>query len=357
MNNKLKALKRITGFSDDKLRYFKRPLSVLLKDDGGGGGGGSSNTVVFSVVSTEIFSPHNPTENISLGLISTVNGNNYPYTWESSDFIVVYQINYQLYIRCSQNITTEERTGYVKITQALIDGESKEITINVTQEAGPVILYDFITNPSYLNSGLNDKIILDYALSKISGVIPKPYSSSGNFYDAKILKDFNPFTIETDAFKANENLTNAEILSFMNIPLLPDNAFDGCSKLKTVVIPEICTKINNYAFKSCGTYEISYHVYTGLTVYFMSSTPPQVDDESTIFNYAILTAIYVPIGAGDAYRAAFPTYASYIQESAVKTAGAWMNNFAYKLNQETGYYEQVSDIRKGYNDMLEYINE
>ena len=84
-------------------------------------------------------------------------------------------------------------------------------------------------------------------------------------------------------------------------------AFEYCSGLTSIKIPDIVTSIGNYAFSNCS----------GLTsVTMLSTTPPTI--ESSTFPSNFSGTITVPAGTGDTYKAAtnWSKYADKIQEAA-----------------------------------------
>ena len=82
-------------------------------------------------------------------------------------------------------------------------------------------------------------------------------------------------------------------------------AFHGCSSLSTITLPEGLTSIREYAFENCTSLT---------TVTCLATAPPELSDD--IFSGCkALTAIYVPAGSVEAYRAAtgWSDYADIIQ--------------------------------------------
>lgn len=112
-----------------------------------------------------------------------------------------------------------------------------------------------------------------------------------------------------------------------NVKSIGKEAFLQCYKLKEVVIPESVTSIGVMAFSGCGQLEcitipsrvtfIGYSAFISCdklsTIYCKPATPPST---TANLNINSSTKIYVPVGAGDAYRNAsfWSTYASMIEE-------------------------------------------
>ena len=69
-------------------------------------------------------------------------------------------------------------------------------------------------------------------------------------------------------------------------------AFNGCTSLTSVTIPDNVTTIGNYAFVACSRLR---HIYLRPTI------PPSLGHTNAI---PAITTIHVPVGYGDAYKTA-----------------------------------------------------
>ena len=107
-------------------------------------------------------------------------------------------------------------------------------------------------------------------------------------------------------------LRTFEYCSSLTSVILPEElttiemeAFRGCSSLSTITLPEGLTSIGVYAFENCTSLT---------TVTCLSTAPPELSDD-TFSGCKALTAIYVPAGSVEAYRAAtdWSDYADIIQ--------------------------------------------
>jgi hypothetical protein len=204
--------------------------------------------------------------------------------------------------------------------------------------------------------GYGDNIILNYIFNEAPNAEKKVIGAGQNdaqVLDPKCMKNYDIFGINPNQFKDNENLTDASLLGYMPIAQIPDAAFSGCGKLNKILIPETCTHIGDNAFRYCGSYEVEYHVYTTLNIYFLSSTPPTFS--SLALSDVTLGKIYVPVGAKAAYDAALPGYTQYIEEIDIKAAGLWNNNVSYKYDATVGHYIYV-DLNVGFDETMSYIN-
>jgi hypothetical protein len=82
------------------------------------------------------------------------------------------------------------------------------------------------------------------------------------------------------------------------------SAFEGCSSLTSVTIPDSVTMIGSYAFSDCGS----------LTSVYCKATTPPAGDSSMFSNNAYGRKIYVPMESVEAYKSAsyWSSYASSI---------------------------------------------
>ena len=88
--------------------------------------------------------------------------------------------------------------------------------------------------------------------------------------------------IEDYAFCGCENLTNITIPK--SVTQIGDSAFAWCKNLTSVTIPQSVTQIGDYAFECC---------YNLTTIYCKAITPPTLDGD--IFKYSNnVSKIYVP---------------------------------------------------------------
>ena len=96
-------------------------------------------------------------------------------------------------------------------------------------------------------------------------------------------------TIGDYAFSACTNLTNVIIPN--SVITIGSSVFDWCTNLTNVTIPDGVTSIGYNAFNYC----------TSLTdIYLYPTTPPTLQNTNAISTAT--TTIHVPIGCGDAYK-------------------------------------------------------
>ena len=107
-------------------------------------------------------------------------------------------------------------------------------------------------------------------------------------------------SIGNRAFYGCSNLTSVTIPN--SVTSIEEFTFSGCSSLTSVTISNSVTSIGNRAFYNC----------TGLTsVTVEAETPPTLS--SSTFANTNSCPIYVPCGTLDAYKTAWPEYASQIK--------------------------------------------
>ncbi len=90
------------------------------------------------------------------------------------------------------------------------------------------------------------------------------------------------------------------------VTYIRDNAFDECSSLTSITIPDCVKSIGNFAFSDCAA-----------NIEFKSTTPPL--GSYAIFENYYGTRITVPSSCGDAYRTAYPNVANKIVEATLPT--------------------------------------
>ena len=218
------------------------------------------------------------------------------------------------YFGKSKNISLPTDRTYAIKDMAFVDCRLKSLSIpnNVTS-IGKTIFYD--TDAEYENELTTLTIpesVTDIAeaafyecvnLTSIS--IPNSVTTikSRTFYGCTALKNennlygnayyignsSNPYLILLSA--KNTDITECEINS--NTKFIYDDAFNGCNSLTSITIPDNVIEINENAFYNCTNLK---------TVTVNAETPPKA---FTLFNdSSTLTAIYVPAGSVEAYKAA-----------------------------------------------------
>jgi len=91
-----------------------------------------------------------------------------------------------------------------------------------------------------------------------------------------------------------------------NITSVGDYAFYGCTALRNVLISNRLISMGNYSFKGCSSLE---------SITMLSTTPPTLGSDAIPSN---VTTITVPVGCGNAYKAAegWSAYTDKIVEAA-----------------------------------------
>ena len=232
------------------------------------------------------------------------------------------------YFGKSKNISLPTDRTYAIKDMAFVDCRLKSLSIpnNVTS-IGETIFYD--TDAEYENEITTLTIpesVTDIAeaafyecvnLTSIS--IPNSVTTikSRTFYGCTALKNennlygnayyignsSNPYLILLSA--KNTDITECEINS--NTKFIYDDAFNGCNSLTSITIPDNVIEINQNIFYNCTNLK---------TVTVNAETPPRAF--SLFNNSSTLTAIYVPAGSVEAYKAAagWSEFADMIQAMA-----------------------------------------
>lgn len=76
----------------------------------------------------------------------------------------------------------------------------------------------------------------------------------------------------------------------VNVTTIRKKAFQSCTNLTSVIIPDSVTTIGEWAFAYCNNLK---------NIYLKPTTPPSLGGTNAI---PTITTIHVPIGCGDAYK-------------------------------------------------------
>ena len=129
-------------------------------------------------------------------------------------------------------------------------------------------------------------------LDKIDNYIPEPVLSKviDRTIEQITAEDLQGATsIGQYAFNRCTNLTSITIPN--SVTIIDDHAFSMCSNLASITIPESVTTIQNYAFGDCTNLK---------TITVKATTPPYLNTG----NFPNVTTIYIPVGTLEAYSTA-----------------------------------------------------
>lgn len=362
MNDKLRALKKLFNWSDDKIRYNRKLVSTLISGSGPTPPGPTPTVnIVFKVHTAGSDQQTAPftAGNIDIVVDSFIEGVFVPFTAAlktTASWCTPTVNGDRLNIAYERNPDDSERVATIVCTQQELCGEEKTFEVVLTQEENTVA-FDFISNDIILSeSSIADHTILTWLLSDCQDAQMKPISNDATpvtVLDPKTTKNYDLFETSPIVFQNSGSLESAEILAYLNITSIPDSAFSGSSKLAKVVIPESVQSIGVTAFRYCGSYEPSYHEYVLTKFYFLSSTPPTMD--ASAFTDCMIDKIYVPVGAGNAYKAVLVGLEQYVEEINVAAAGDWGDNTGYKFDSTDQYYKAEQE-HMTYAEAINYIN-
>lgn len=126
------------------------------------------------------------------------------------------------------------------------------------------------------------------------------------FYSCKKLTTVNLPNVTNIKGSAFSSCTALTSISIPKVKTIYANAFADCTQLTSVTLPASLTLLQNFAFSQCDGL---------ITVTIKATTPPKLG--TNVFkDCSALTAIKVPFGCGDAYKAAtnWSVYADLIVE-------------------------------------------
>jgi len=129
------------------------------------------------------------------------------------------------------------------------------------------------------------------------------------------------------------------------------DAFDGCTKLTSISIPNSVTSIGNYAFSHCTSLtsitipgsvtSLGRNVFPDCrsltSIYMVSSQPPSTGND--IFGVPSSCVIYVPTGSREAYSALAPWNGFTIEEYDTETGINCIGTAAQTVPTAIGYYD------------------
>ena len=160
--------------------------------------------------------------------------------------IVGYDVATQSYFTYTYNVLDDERHPYLDFS--LNDPNFKDCQNGVVNFEVPYYVNEYVMAHIGKTNGLQiglDGIVTAYNGTDTTVVIPQ-YDSADNMDSTASAIKVKSFT--DSVFKNNKNIKTVVLPEY--ITEIPDNAFEGCTNLETVISLGV-TKIGNNAFKDC----------------------------------------------------------------------------------------------------------
>lgn len=202
------------------------------------------------------------------------------------------------------NIVDTSGPEYVKqeffkdCEQELIGKAEQEKSVEITQNGTVQVLPDDGQTLSKVTVNTN---VVPSTENRVNSLLTKTITEI-TLDDLKDVKTINPY-----AFESCSNLMSVQIPD--TVTRIREGAFEFCFNLKSLTIPASVETLQNYSLYACGTLQEK------CTFTFLRTTPPTI--QSTTFLTDYLNKIIVPAGTGDTYKAAtnWSAFADYIEEA------------------------------------------
>lgn len=133
---------------------------------------------------------------------------------------------------------TQELKKFIQNNKILINQNTKESWEEIYDKIGYTIMGDF--TKILLDSGINDP-------ASIMGYIPRYYFSGTDIKN--YIVPSNVTHISNDAFSGCSSLRSVVISN--SVTTIGDWAFNNCSSLTSVIIPNSVTSIGGFTFRDC----------------------------------------------------------------------------------------------------------
>lgn len=169
---------------------------------------------------------------------------------------------------------------------------------------------------TYADKGMDETVtddVIDFQDPLVESIVVKYFDTGGDgklsFHEAAVVLSF---LVEEGKTRATDGLVSIfagtgittfdELQYFTGLTRIDDGAFEGCTELTSITIPENIESIGDDAFKGCTNLE---------TITATSMTPPAIGTDA--FANTNECPILVPEGAVDTYVAAWNEYKDRIR--------------------------------------------
>lgn len=156
----------------------------------------------------------------------------------------------------------------------------------------------------------------------VTGTVSYAFEGCSSLTTVNIPENSQLINIETAMFQNCSSL--ASITIPMSVTSIGYYAFDGCSSLASITIPKSVAEIANYAFRNCG----------GLTsITIKSTTPPTIGRYSFV---GVDMFVYVPTGSVAAYKEAehWSEFANIQAIVSLVSSGTCGDNLTWELTDD-----------------------
>ena len=156
----------------------------------------------------------------------------------------------------------------------------------------------------------------------VTGTVSYAFEGCSSLTTVNIPENSQLINIETAMFQNCSSL--ASITIPMSVTSIGNYAFDGCSSLASITIPKSVAEIANYAFRNCG----------GLTsITIKSTTPPTIGYYSFV---GVDMFVYVPTGSVAAYKEAehWSEFANIQAIVSLVSSGTCGDNLTWELTDD-----------------------
>ena len=212
---------------------------------------------------------------------------------------------------CMSSVVAQVASGTCGDNLTWVLTEEGELIVEGTGEITSIPWRDF--------KGTITKVTLS---AGVTGTVSYAFEGCSSLTTVNIPENSQLINIETAMFQNCSSL--ASITIPMSVTSIGYYAFDGCSSLASITIPKSVAEIANYAFRNCG----------GLTsITIKSTTPPTIGYYSFV---GVDMFVYVPTGSVAAYKEAehWSEFANIQAIVSLVSSGTCGDNLTWELTDD-----------------------